>query len=207
MAHVEGLVDATLLVLAEAAELRPDCRCRATEARHATQHAAGEAHGRIGGAAAPCDDRRPPHEGHPGAIEDQQRAHADLERARRAHVPAASCRSARQRGRPRNRPQTRPANAFPDGRQGLHVAGDAAERGERGGGERRHGLKPEAQRHQRITRAAHPVDESRHECPGDDDRDVAGGRQVHAGYAPDENAWMPVMARPRISAWTSCVPS
>jgi hypothetical protein len=22
-----------------------------------------------------------------------------------------------------------------------------------------------------------------------------------------ENAWMPVMARPRISAWTSCVPS
>lgn len=37
-------------------------------------------------------------------------------------------------------------------------------------------------------------------------RQIPGRRTVRP-RAPQKKAWRPVMARPRISAWTSCVPS
>ena len=131
------------------------------------------------GATATRHDRRAAHEGHPRAVDDQQDADADLER-----VPARTWSSRSVPiGTPtmpadQHRPQTRPAHAAPDASAGTgYVAGDAAEGGEGGGREGRHGLQPEAQRHQRVAGAAQSVDEACRQRPGDDDRDVAGGRQ------------------------------
>jgi hypothetical protein len=36
---------------------------------------------------------------------------------------------------------------------------------------------------------------------------LAGARLLRAPDIPQQNAWIPVIARPRMSAWMSCVPS
>jgi hypothetical protein len=120
--------------------------------------------------------RRAPDERHPRAVEDQQQADSHLERLdldmaqqRRAD------RHADQAGN-EERPQPRPDQAFPDPGQRLHVAAHRAERDEGSGRRRRHGVQPEAQRHQTVAGAAQTVDEACGRCPGDDDRDVAERR-------------------------------
>ena len=178
--HVERLVDAALLVHGPAAQLCPDGGRRTAEARHAAKHAADEADGGVGQASAARHDGRAAHEGNPAAIGNQQQSDAKLQRLHGDALQQSGADRHAYHARGKERPETRPHRATPDPGQGLHMSAHGAERRQRRGGRRRHGMQPEAQRDQRIARTGQAIHESRRQCPRYNDSDVDKGREVHA---------------------------
>ena len=132
----------------------------------------------------PRHDRRTAHQAHPGAVEDQQDADAELQRLHAHMLEQGRAERHAEKAGGEEGPQPRPAHAAPDAAQRLEMAGDGAEGHQRRRGHRRHGLQPEAQRHQRIAGAGEAVDETRHQGAGDNDGDVAGRRQGHVVRPP-----------------------